>query len=65
MPLGSRPICGLMICVVGVVPVKNTYEHMPDIALDPLGGRPLIDHTLDQVAEAGIGRAVLLRAAQL
>lgn len=33
-----------------VLPVKNTYEHAPDLALAPLGGRALIDYTLDTVA---------------
>ena len=32
-----------------VVPVKNTYEHAPDLALGPLAGRALIDYTLDTV----------------
>ena len=33
-----------------VVPVKNTYAHAPNLALAPVGGRPLIDYTLDSVA---------------
>lgn len=33
--------------IVAIVPVKNTYEHLPNIALNPLAGKPLIDHTID------------------
>lgn len=33
--------------IAAIVPVKNTYEHMPNIALEPLAGRPLVDFTLD------------------
>jgi CMP-N-acetylneuraminic acid synthetase len=33
--------------VLGLVPAKNTYRNLPNIALAPVGGRPLIDHTLD------------------
>jgi glycosyltransferase involved in cell wall biosynthesis len=37
--------------IVAVVPVKNTYEHMPNIALEPLADRPLVDYTLDCARE--------------
>ena len=33
--------------IVAVVPAKNTYEHLPNIVLSQLVGRPLIDYTLD------------------
>ena len=36
--------------IVVVVPVKNTYVHVPNLALAPLAGRPLLDYTLDSVA---------------
>lgn len=32
--------------VLGIVPAKNTYQNLPNVALAPLGGKPLIDHTL-------------------
>lgn len=35
--------------VAAVVPVKNAYVHAPNLALDPIGGRPLLDYTLDAV----------------
>lgn len=35
--------------VAAVVPVKNSYADAPGIALEPLGGRPLLDWTLDLV----------------
>jgi len=33
--------------IAAVVPVKNTYTHLPNIALEFLAGQPLIDYTLD------------------
>ena len=33
-----------------VVPIKNTYEHAPNLALQPLAGKALLDYTLDSVA---------------
>lgn len=39
--------------IAAIVPVKNTYEHQPNIALEPLAGRPLIDFTLDCARECG------------
>ena len=32
-----------------VVPVKNTYALAPNLALESMGGKPLLDHTLDSV----------------
>jgi CMP-N-acetylneuraminic acid synthetase len=32
---------------VAIVPAKNTYETMPNIVLNELAGRPLIDYTLE------------------
>jgi len=32
---------------VAVIGTKNTYEDMPNVVLNPLAGRPLIDYTLD------------------
>jgi len=39
--------------IAAIVPVKNTYEHLPNIALDALAGQPLIDYTLDCAADCG------------
>lgn len=39
--------------IVAIVPVKNTYEHMPNIALEPLAGRPLVDYTLECARNCG------------
>ena len=38
---------GVGIKVVGVIPAKNTYKETPNICLEPIAGRPLIDYTLD------------------
>lgn len=46
--------------VVAVVPAKNTYAHMENVALVPLAGRPLIDHTLDAALAADCFDAVLV-----
>jgi CMP-N-acetylneuraminic acid synthetase len=39
-----RPRCA------AIIPVKNTYPGIPDVALAPLAGRPLVDYTLDCAA---------------
>ncbi|RAL20711.1 hypothetical protein DL240_15450 [Lujinxingia litoralis] len=39
--------------IVGLVPAKNTYRSMPDVVLSPVGGRPLIDHTLEAARASG------------
>lgn len=39
---------------VAIVPVKNTYPHLPNIALGPLAGKPLIDYTLDTALDCGL-----------
>lgn len=33
--------------IVAIVPVKNTYARLPDIALRAVAGKPLLDHTID------------------
>ena len=33
-----------------VLPVKNSYEHAPNLALLPIAGKALLDYTLDSVA---------------
>ncbi len=33
--------------VLGLIPAKNTYKTLPDIALSDVGGKRLIDHTLE------------------
>jgi glycosyltransferase involved in cell wall biosynthesis len=33
--------------IVAVVGAKNTYADMPNVVLNPIAGRPLIDYTLD------------------
>ncbi|MEI2816242.1 MAG: glycosyltransferase family 2 protein [Microthrixaceae bacterium] len=46
--------------VLGVVPVKNTYSHLENVALAPLAGRALIDHTLDEALAAGCFQSVVV-----
>ena len=33
--------------VLGLIPAKNTYQGLPNVALSPVGGKPLLDHTLE------------------
>ncbi|QDS96357.1 Putative glycosyltransferase EpsE [Roseimaritima multifibrata] len=37
---------------VAVVPAKNSYRDLPGIVLQNVGGKPLIDHTLDAAVES-------------
>ena len=34
--------------VLGLIPAKNTYTSLPNIALSEVGNKPLIDHTIDE-----------------
>lgn len=36
--------------IVGIIPAKNSYESMPDIVLSDVGGKPLLEHTLEAAA---------------
>jgi CMP-N-acetylneuraminic acid synthetase len=46
--------------VAAIIPVKNSYPHAPNLALDPIGGRPLLDYTLDAVVGNPLFGAVLV-----
>ena len=46
--------------MVAIVPVKNTYPHMGNARSEPLGAKPLIDHTLDEALGADCFDAVLV-----
>lgn len=46
--------------IVAVIGAKNTYENMPNIVLESLAGRPLLDYSLAAVAEAGVFSRVLV-----
>ena len=37
--------------VVGLIPAKNTYKSLPNIVLSEVGGKPLIDHTIDAAVD--------------
>ena len=45
--LAARNSGAVAHCTVAVIPAKNTYTHLPDIVLKPLGGKPLIDYTIE------------------
>jgi len=39
--------------VVGVIPAKNTYKDMPNVCLEPIAGKPLIDYTIEEALSSG------------
>ena len=39
--------------ILGLIPAKNTYKSLPDVVLSEVGGRPLLDHTLDAARASG------------
>lgn len=45
---------------VAIIPAKNTYEHMPNVALEPIAGKPLIDYTLDAAIESGVFETIFV-----
>jgi CMP-N-acetylneuraminic acid synthetase len=40
--------------MIAVVPAKNTYANLPNVALSQVAGRALIDHTLDHATDSGL-----------
>ncbi|MGE9290690.1 MAG: glycosyltransferase family 2 protein [Puniceicoccales bacterium] len=52
--LAARDEGDVSLRVVAVVPARNSYPQMPDIVFAPLGGKPLIDHTLDEAVASGV-----------
>lgn len=43
-----------------VIPVKNTYFKLPNIALRPVAGKPLIDYTIDEVLKCDFCDTILV-----
>lgn len=39
---------------VAVIPVKNSYAHLPDVAMLRLAGKPLVDYTLEAATAEGL-----------
>jgi len=46
--------------IAGIVPVKNTYEKMPNVALRNVAGRPLIDYTIEAAEQSKCFDVVLV-----
>lgn len=46
--------------VVAIVPAKNSYAALKNVALEPLAGKPLIDYTLDAAVESGIFHSIFV-----
>jgi glycosyltransferase involved in cell wall biosynthesis len=46
--------------IVALIPAKNTYQHLQNVVLEPLAGRPLLDYSLAAAGEVeGIDRIVV------
>lgn len=56
--LASREEGDVGLRVVAVIPARNTYPGMPDVVFAPLGGKKLIDHTLDEALRSGVFETV-------
>ncbi len=39
--------------IVGLIPAKNTYKATPNIVLEEIAGKPLIDYTLEAALQSG------------
>ncbi len=46
--------------VVAVIPAKNSYPHLPNIVLQEVAGRPLIDHTVNEARRSGAFQAIVV-----
>ncbi len=44
---------------LGVVLAKNTYQHLPNIVLTNVAGKPLINYTLDEALSAGFDSVIV------
>ena len=51
------PVSPRALAVVGA---KNTYQHMPNVVLVPVAGKPLINYTLDQTIESGAFESIIV-----
>lgn len=51
--LASRHRGAVAPRAVAIIPVKNTYEHMPNVALEPIAGKPLLDYTVEAALHSG------------
>lgn len=45
-------------CSVAIVPAKNTYLHLPNVALNLLAGKALIDYTIEAALQVGAFQCV-------
>jgi glycosyltransferase involved in cell wall biosynthesis len=46
--------------VVAIIPAKNTYKDNPDVALQEIAGKPLIDYTLKAAQKSGVFGTILV-----
>ncbi|MEM0966813.1 MAG: glycosyltransferase family 2 protein [Verrucomicrobiota bacterium] len=52
--LASRESGEVSPRIVAVIPARNTYKEMPNVVFSYLGGKTLLDHTLDETRTTGV-----------
>lgn len=46
--------------ILGIIPVKNTYRDIPNIALTRIAGKPLIDYSIDETLRTeGLDKVII------
>lgn len=44
--------------ILAVIPAKNTYRDLPNVVMQDVGGRPLIDHTIEAAKQSNIFESI-------
>jgi len=52
--LSSRDEGDVSLRIAAIVPARNSYPDMPDVVFEEVGGKCLIDHTIDEALSSGI-----------
>lgn len=55
----QRPKGPLKPRTLGVILAKNTYDHLPNIVLTQLAGKPLIDYTIEAARKAELDEIIV------
>lgn len=50
--IASRHEGAIRVRVGGVIPAKNTGTHLPNICLEPIAGKPLIDYAIEAALDS-------------
>jgi len=46
--------------IVAIVPAKNSYDELPNVVLNPIAGKPLIDYTIEAILNTGLFEKILV-----